>query len=111
MDGTVKIDLWDGAVPYQAGPRRVKCALQKPLCEELDRLIKLKIIAPLQPDEKSEWCNSFVCVTKTYGTVRLCIDPSKLNHQIIHPVYNSRLLEDILPKFAKAKYFSIFDVK
>ena len=27
MDGTVKIDLWDGAVPYQAGPKRVSYAL------------------------------------------------------------------------------------
>ena len=46
QDGTVKIDLQDGAVPYQAGLRWMAYALQKPLHEELDRLIKLKSIAP-----------------------------------------------------------------
>ena len=86
MDKTVKTNPWDGAVPYQAGPRRVAYALQKPLHGELNRLVKLKIIAPLQPDEKSEWCNSFFCVTKLNGRVRL-------------------------PQLAKVRYFSIFDRK
>ena len=86
-------------------------ALQKSLHEELERLIKLKFIAPSHADEKSEWCNSVAFVTKPDGTVRVCIYLSKLNDQIIHPVHNSRHLEDMLSKFAKAKYFSIFDVR
>ena len=40
LDGTVKINLQYGGVPYQAGPRKVAYVLQKPLQEELDRLIK-----------------------------------------------------------------------
>ena len=34
LDGTVKIDLPDGTVPFQAGPRGMAYALQKPLHEE-----------------------------------------------------------------------------
>ena len=49
-------------------------------------------------------------MTKPNNTVRLCIDPSKLNDQIINN-HNSRLLEDILHKLSKARYFSVFDVK
>ena len=64
-----------------------------------------KIIASLQADEKSEWCNSFVCVTKPNGTVRLCIDTAKLNDQIIHPVHNTRLLGDIYPNFPRQDIF------
>ena len=57
-------------------------ALQMPLHDEFDRLIKNKIIAPLKEDEKSEWCNSFICMNKPSGEVRFCIEPSKLNNQI-----------------------------
>ena len=111
LDGTVKIDLWDDAAPYQEGPQWVAYVLQKSLHDGLDRLIKNTIITPLEAEEKSEWCILLICVNKLNVEVRLCNDPSKLNNQIIWPVYNSWWLEDILPKLTNAKYFSILDVK
>ena len=111
MKGTVKIDLWDGVTPYKAVPWWVAYAVQKPLHDELDRLIKNKIFASLKADEMSEESNSFICMNKPNGEVRLCIDPSKLNDQIIWPVHNSWWLVDILPKLANTKYFIILDAK
>lgn len=109
--GTVHIDLKKDAVPHQAPPRRVAQALQQPLKEELDRLTKEDILIPLAADERSEWCNSFVCVPKSNGSVRLCIDPAQLNQAIIRPVHRGKTMQDILPTLAGARYFSILDAK
>jgi len=109
--GTVHIDLRKDAVPHQAPPRRVAQALQQPLKNELDRLVKEDILIPLSADERSEWCNSFVCVQKPNGSVRLCIDPAQLNQAIIRPVHRGKTMQDILPTLAGAKYFSILDAK
>ena len=83
-------------------------ALQKPF-EELERLQKQDIIAPLGIDETSEWCNSFVLVPKANGKVRLCLDPAWLNQALIKPIHRGPTLNDILPKLNNAKYLSLTD--
>ena len=60
-------------------------------------------------DEKSEWLNSFVCVHKPNGSIRLCLDLTHLNKYILRPHQNSKTLDDILPKLSGAKKFSIVD--
>ena len=58
---------------YQGPPQCVVYALQKPFKEELEKLQKWDIIAPLGMDETVEWCNSFNLVPKANGKVRLCL--------------------------------------
>ena len=41
-----------------------------------ERLQQQAIIGPLGVNETSEWCNSFVLVTRDNGKVRLCLDPA-----------------------------------
>ena len=60
-------------------------------------------------DEKSEWLNSFVCVCKPNGSIRLYLDPTHLNKYILRPHHNSITLDDILPKLSGAKKFSKVD--
>ena len=50
-------------------PQGVAYVLKNPLKEELDRLQKQQIIIPLEVDEISEWCNSFVLVPRANGKV------------------------------------------
>lgn len=111
LEGNVKIHLKDNASSYQAPPRRVAHALQEPLKKELDRLEKDGILVGLTADEKSEWCNSYVCQPKPAGGVRLCLDPAKLNNSIVRPIHRSPTLQDIKPKLRGAKYFSILDLR
>ena len=59
-------------------------ALQKPFQEELERLQKLNIIAPLGVNESAEWCNCIVLVPKANGMVRLGLDPAHLNPNKAH---------------------------
>ena len=63
----------------------------------------------LKIDEKLEWLNSFVCVHKPNGSIRLCLDPTHLNEYILRPQHNSEILDDILPKLSGVKKFSTVD--
>ena len=83
--------------------------LQEPLRLELEKLVDEGILQKMKIDEKSEWLNSFFCVRKPYGSIRLCLDPTHLNKYIVRPHYNSKMLDDILPKLSDAKKFSIVD--
>ena len=55
--------------------------------------------------------NSFVCVTKSNGKIRLCLDPRDLNRAVKRPHYVTPTLEDVLSRLHGAKYFSILDAR
>ena len=69
--------------------------------------MKQGIIVPLGIDEPGDWSNSFVCVQKLQGKIRLCLEPTQLNKYIVHPHHNAELVEDLLPKLSGVKIFSI----
>ena len=43
--------------------------------------------------------------------LRICIDPQDLNEAICRPKYPIPSIDDILPKLAKAKIFSVLEAK
>ena len=65
FEGTFSLQLKPDSKPYQAPPRCVAHALQKPFKEELKWLQKQDIITPLGIDESAGLCNSFVLVPKS----------------------------------------------
>lgn len=100
----------DKEVPSTKLPvRKVPIALKKPVKEELDRLVRLDVLAKVEVP--TEWISSMVAVKKSDGSIRLCIDPKplnkvlKLNH-CPHPD-----IEDVLPNLSKAKVFTVLDAK
>ena len=105
MNTTIDIKLKEGAIPYVACC--IAHALQEPLRLELEKLVDKGILCKLKIDEK--WLNLFVCVRKPNGSIRPCLDPAHLNKYIVCPHHNSETLDDILPKLAGAKKFSIVD--
>ena len=96
-------------IPYAAPIQWVAHALQAPLQLELERLVDECILRKLKIDKKSELLISFVCVHKPNGSIRLCLDLTHLNKYILRLHHNSKTLDDILPKLAGAKKFSIVD--
>ena len=56
-----------------------------------------------------EWLNSFVIVKKPNGSLRICLDPTGLNKEIVRPVCNSQTMDDVIEKLKGAKYFAVFD--
>ena len=77
MNTTIDIKLIEGAIPYVAPIHHVGHALQEPLRLKLEKLVDEGILCKLKIDEESEWLNSFICVRKPNGSIRLCLDPAK----------------------------------
>lgn len=67
----IKLERKENAVPKYCLARSVPFALQKKLELELDRLVKLEIIVPV---ETSEWATPIVPVVKPNGDIRICRD-------------------------------------
>ena len=107
--GTFSLLLKPDSKPYQAPPRHVAYALQKPFKEELECLQRMDLITPLGVEELAEWCNTFGLVPKANGKVRLCLDLVRLNQVLIRPIHRGPTLNDIIPKFNSVKYMSIID--
>ena len=110
FDSTFSLQLKLDSKPCQVPPRHVAYTLHKPFEEELKRLQKQDIIAPLGIDETSEWCNSFVLVLKENGKVKLCLDTAQLNQALIRLIHRGSSINNILPKLNNAKYLSLIDV-
>ena len=83
MNTTIDIKLKEGAIPYVAPIRHVAHALQEPLRLELEKSVDEGILPKLKIDENSEWLNSFTCVRKPNGSIRLCLDPTHLNKYMV----------------------------
>ena len=79
MDGEISIKLREGAIPHVEPIRHVPHAMQEALKMELDKLCKEGILHKVDISEPIEWLNSFVCVKKSNGKIRLCLDPTHLN--------------------------------
>ena len=61
--------------------------------------------------EHTNWCSSIVCSTKRDGSLRICLDPKKLNESIKRCPHKTPTLEEINPALIGAKYFSKLDAK
>ena len=109
MDSEIPIKLKNGTVPHVEPVRRVPHVMQEPLKAELDKLVKEEILHKVDISEPIEWRNSFVCVKKANGKIRLCLDPTHLNRWIIRPRHSSKLVDDILHKLNGPKWFSVVD--
>ena len=60
-------------------------------------------------EETAEWHNNFTVVPKHNGTVRLCLDPARLNQTLIWPLHRGPELNDIPPKLTNMCYMTIID--
>ena len=106
----VHITMRQGPVPIQKPPRRVPIAMNEKFKQELDSMEAQGIISSYDGrDISPEWLNSFVIVKKPNGSLRICLDPTSLNKEIIRPVCNAQTMDDVVHKLKSAKYFAVFD--
>ena len=106
----VHIMMRQGSVPIQKPPRRVPIAMKEKFKQELNSMEAQGIISKYDGrDISPEWLNSFVIVKKPNGSLRICLDPTDLNKEIIRPVCNMQTMDDVVHKLKSAKYFAVFD--
>lgn len=106
--GKVKLYLKDNAVPKFCKPRHIPYALKAKVEVELDKLVKLKILTPIN---FSQWATPIVPVLKRNGEVRICGDYKvTLNPNLCIDKYPIPKIEDLLVNLRNCKYFSKIDL-
>ena len=108
LPGDYHIDVNPTVPPVQHLPRRVPLPLKDRLKEKIEELEHKGVIK--QVNEPTPWISSMVTVVSP-GKLRICIDPRDLNKAIQRPKYQMPTLEEVLPKLANAKLFSVLDAK
>ena len=71
MDGPFHMELDETVKPVVHPPRKVPVALRDRLKEELDKLVREKVITPVT--EPTNWVSSLVLINKP-EKLRICID-------------------------------------
>ena len=77
LPGSVRLTLKHDAEPILRPPKRLPVELKDSVKQELDRLVKAGVLAPV--DEPTDWVNQMAIATKKDGSLRICIDPRHLN--------------------------------
>ncbi|XP_035690003.1 uncharacterized protein K02A2.6-like [Branchiostoma floridae] len=108
LPGEYHIEIDKEAKPVQHLPRRVPVPLKAELKKKIDELEKKQVIARVT--KPTEWISSMVVVKKP-GKMRICLDPKDLNMALHRPKYQIPTLDEVLPRLAKAKVFSVLDAK
>lgn len=103
------LHLKDDAVPFCDPPRKVSIHLKPQIKQEIDKMETEGVIRRVT--EHSDWCSSLVYVTKPDGSLRICLDPKKLNGSLRRCPHRIPTLEELNPTFAGAQVFSKLDAK
>jgi transposase InsO family protein len=107
--------IWKGGInkqcsdaePFvQSVPRVVPIALRKPLEKEIDRLLELGVIVPVE--EHTSWVAPIVVVPKG-NDIRLCCDYTRLNKSVLRPHFPIPKVESTLARLKDSKFFSKLD--
>ncbi|UYV62759.1 K02A2.6-like [Cordylochernes scorpioides] len=103
-----EIKLKEGAKPYSIyTPRRVPIPLMKELQMELERMTSNGVIEKVEGS--SEWCSPMVLVAKPSGKLRICVDLSILNKNILREIHPIPVVEHTLAQLKGAKLFTKLD--
>ena len=109
LPGILHLEIDETVPPVQLPTRRVPVAVKDKLRAELDRLVGLKILKPV--DIPTDWISATVVTMKKSGGIRLCIDPKPLNKALKRNHYPLPTIDDILPDLSQARCFSVLDAK
>lgn len=91
-------------------PTKVPLAIRDELKKELDRLVDRKAIVKVEEMSPMASINRIVVVEKPNGKLRLCLDPSDLNSQIIRKPNVGLNIEEVCSNLVDKKVFTVFDL-
>lgn len=108
MKGEYTIRLKEEAIPFCLDtPRRISIPLLPKVQAEINRLLKLDVIEPV--DEPTEWCAPIVVAPKPNEEIRMCVDLTKLNKAVKRELYPMPTVETTLGRLSKGSIFTKLD--
>ena len=99
----------DDAVPFIDAPRKCPLHIKDELKAEIDKMEGQQVIRKV--DEHTDWVSSLAYTTKRDGSLRICLDPQKLNKALRRCPHKIPTLEELNPMFTNAKVFTKLDAK
>ena len=75
--------------------------------QEIEQMLQVVVISKI--DRPTEWCAPMVVIPKPNGDVRICVDLTKLNENILREAYPLPSVEFTIGKLSKSKVFSKLD--
>eukprot|EP00111_Clytia_hemisphaerica_P010127 TCONS_00029605-protein len=105
----LQLHIDPNVTPVQQPIRRIPFHSREKIENELERLIKLDIIEPV--DGPTTWLNPVVAGSRKNGKIRLCVDMRKANEAIIRERHVIPKLEDITAELHDATHFSKIDLR
>ena len=109
FDGKAMLHLKEDAQPTIDAPRKCSVHLKDKIKAELDNMESQGVIRKVE--YHTDWCSSMTTVIKKDGSIRICLDPRRLNDALKRCPHKVPTLEEIQPIFAGAQYFSKLDAK
>ena len=109
MPGAVRLLVNKNIHPHIDAPRKTPIALKDYIKQELDNMVKDKIIRKIT--EPINWVSSLAYSHKKDGSLRICLDRRHLNTALRRPHHATPTIEEITHHFTGAKIFSKLDTK
>lgn len=108
VDGKYKICLDENAEPFIEPPRRVPLSLMSRLKDKLDSMIENGVVSRV--NEPVDWCSNLVIIEKKDHSLRMCLDPAKLNNAIKRDICPPPSPEMVSSRLNGKKFFSVLDL-
>ena len=102
-----KITVDKDSSPYASSARSVPFAIRPKLKAELERLENLGVITKC--DEATPWVHQTVNVLKPDGSVRICLDPQRLNASIVRERIKLPTVAEIYARLSGSTVFTNLD--
>ena len=103
------IHVKPNAEPHIDAPRKCPIHVKDKLKSELDKMEAKGVIRKVS--EHTDWCSSLAFSTKKDGSLRICIDPKKLNDALKRCPHKIPTLEELNTQFSGSTVFSKLDAK
>ena len=108
MSGEYHISLREGAKPFALStPSRVALPLMSKVKQKLEQMEALGVITRVE--QPTDWCAGIVVVPKPNGSLRICVDLTKLNENVRRERHILPSVDHILAQLTGATVFTKLD--
>jgi hypothetical protein len=91
--GEMNIPLTPDEIHIKKRPYRINTKYKKKFKIELDRMLEVGIIEPV---EESEWISPIVLQDKKSEEIKICVDLRKLNDACLHDPFPTPFTDEVL---------------